>query len=311
MLDNLTGKVVTGKWNRRIYRILRILGSGENGLVYLAERDAELIAIKVSEDSAALSLEWERMREMGQALISPCPRVYEMDDVETDDRVYAFFAMEYIEGGDLRQYAARMSKEQFPAVLLEIAGLLHAMHQKGYAFGDLKPENVLVKKTTLQPVLIDFGGVTPFGAVIKEFTEIYDRSFWGYGARKADEHYDFFALAMVGAFLCLALSGNGKRKLMQLPPGKRKRTLRDYFLEAERQYSFANALHQVVAGKILDYESLCDALAQNQKRQIRETKRQKRWDGTDWALLFSVLVFTFTIAAILLIGGHQSVFVIQ
>ena len=35
------------------------------------------------------------------------------------------------------------------------------------------------------------------GRAIKEFTEFYDRGYWGLGSRKADPAYDLFAVAMI------------------------------------------------------------------------------------------------------------------
>ena len=44
---------------------------------------------------------------------------------------------------------------------------------------------------------IDVGGTTLRGRAIKEFTEFYDRGYWGLGTRKADPAYDLFAVAMI------------------------------------------------------------------------------------------------------------------
>jgi serine/threonine-protein kinase len=49
--------------------------------------------------------------------------------------------------------------------------------------------------------LIDFGGVTQIGNAVKQFTEVYDRGYWGAGSRTADESYDLFSFAM----LCIQL----------------------------------------------------------------------------------------------------------
>ena len=44
---------------------------------------------------------------------------------------------------------------------------------------------------------IDVGGTTIQGRAIKEFTEFYDRGYWGLGTRKAEPAYDLFAVAMI------------------------------------------------------------------------------------------------------------------
>jgi serine/threonine-protein kinase len=54
--------------------------------------------------------------------------------------------------------------------------------------------------------LVDFGGVTQKGRSVKQFTEIYDRGYWGSGSRIADEAYDLFAFAV----LIMQLSGQAQ-----------------------------------------------------------------------------------------------------
>ncbi|WGI63396.1 hypothetical protein QEN29_24350 [Escherichia coli] len=44
---------------------------------------------------------------------------------------------------------------------------------------------------------IDVGGTTKAGRAIKEYTEFFDRGYWGFGTRKAEPSYDLFALSMV------------------------------------------------------------------------------------------------------------------
>ena len=44
---------------------------------------------------------------------------------------------------------------------------------------------------------IDVGGTTIQGRAIKEFTEFYDRGYWGLGTRKAEPSYDLFAVGMI------------------------------------------------------------------------------------------------------------------
>jgi len=48
------GTVIIGKWNRHRYEIVRMLGSGANGVVYLAESSFGLTAIKISIDSVSI-----------------------------------------------------------------------------------------------------------------------------------------------------------------------------------------------------------------------------------------------------------------
>ncbi|MNC38603.1 hypothetical protein D3C75_872200 [compost metagenome] len=54
--------------------------------------------------------------------------------------------------------------------------------------------------------LVDFGGVTPLGKAVKQFTEIYDRCYWNAGDRSADAAYDLFSFAI----LCIHVCGSPK-----------------------------------------------------------------------------------------------------
>ena len=70
------------------------------------------------------------------------------------------------------------------------------LHANGFVFGDIKMENILVSDYGAVE-LIDFGGVTQKGRAVKQFTEIYDRGYWGAGTSIADEAYDIFAFAIL------------------------------------------------------------------------------------------------------------------
>ena len=74
---------------------------------------------------------------------------------------------------------------------------LDKLHENGWVFGDLKPENLIVTGPPPKIRCIDVGGTTIQGRAIKEFTEFYDRGYWGLGSRKAEPTYDLFAVAMI------------------------------------------------------------------------------------------------------------------
>ena len=45
------------------------------------------------------------------------------------------------------------------------------------------------------------------GSSIKEFTEFYDRGYWGLGSRKAEPSYDLFAVAMIMIQMLITQNG--------------------------------------------------------------------------------------------------------
>ncbi len=69
-------------------------------------------------------------------------------------------------------------------------------------FGDLKPDNLIVSGAVPKVRLIGVGGTTIRGRAIKEFTEFFDRGYWGMGTRKAEPSYDLFAVAMIMMNMC-------------------------------------------------------------------------------------------------------------
>lgn len=65
------GTVVTGKWHGRSYRLLRRLGSGANGVVYLAESGCNRVAVKLSDDYASLASEMNILRRFSKVQGAP------------------------------------------------------------------------------------------------------------------------------------------------------------------------------------------------------------------------------------------------
>lgn len=109
----------------------------------------------------------------------------------------SFYVMEYIEGPLLPQYISSKGTEWIPVLMVQLLSSLSVLHQQGWVFGDLKPENLIVTGPPAAIRCIDVGGTTKQGRAIKEYTEFYDRGYWGYGTRKAEPSYDLFAVAMI------------------------------------------------------------------------------------------------------------------
>jgi serine/threonine protein kinase len=84
------------------------------------------------------------------------PRVVRIYDHGVTDE-YVFVAMEYIQGGDLRE---RISLGVTPAealrILVELARALEVIHDAGIVHGDIKPQNVMFRDAR-SLVLVDFG----------------------------------------------------------------------------------------------------------------------------------------------------------
>jgi tetratricopeptide (TPR) repeat protein/predicted Ser/Thr protein kinase len=143
------------------FDILDRIGEGGMGVVYAAY-DPELerrVAIKVlSSDREGESRASERLRREAQAMARLShPNVVDVFDVGmVDGRV--FFAMEYIEGETLTEWAARRPRgwREVIDVLVQAGRGLAAAHADGLVHRDFKPDNVMIDQEGRVRVL-DFG----------------------------------------------------------------------------------------------------------------------------------------------------------
>lgn len=72
-----------------------------------------------------------------------------------------YYVMEYIDGGDLRRLVhdnkGGLSEQEALGVIVPIAEAVSYIHQQGIMHLDIKPDNIVIRKSTKEPVLIDFG----------------------------------------------------------------------------------------------------------------------------------------------------------
>ncbi|MEC3842253.1 protein kinase domain-containing protein [Bacillus amyloliquefaciens] len=194
------GTAIQGKWNGKSYRLLKQLGKGANGIVYLAEASDGHVALKISSDSMSVTSEVNVLKSFSKARSQTMgPSFFDADDafIPQLNKNVSFYVMEYIEGPLLPQYISSKGTEWIPVLMVQLLSSLSVLHQQGWVFGDLKPENLIVTGPPAAIRCIDVGGTTKQGRAIKEYTEFYDRGYWGYGTRKAEPSYDLFAVAMI------------------------------------------------------------------------------------------------------------------
>jgi eukaryotic-like serine/threonine-protein kinase len=144
------------------YIIERRLGRGGMGAVYAATDSVlgRVVALKVldaaggGEDAAHHA---RLLREAQLAARVEHERIARVYDVGTHDG-FAFVAMEYVQGGTLRQWMTRsdVSLPEVVDVATQIAEGLAELHAKGVIHRDLKPENVMLTQQG-GVKLLDFG----------------------------------------------------------------------------------------------------------------------------------------------------------
>lgn len=154
--------LLRGKWLRFFigpYKVLRPLGTGTAGAVYLCEhtRMRRQVAVKVLLAAAARKHSGlERFyREARAAAALDHPNIVHAFDVGRDDRLH-YLAMEYVNGVNLAELvrAAGPLREARAAGYLRQAalGLGHA-HEAGLVHRDLKPSNLMVDRSGVVKVL--------------------------------------------------------------------------------------------------------------------------------------------------------------
>jgi tetratricopeptide (TPR) repeat protein/predicted Ser/Thr protein kinase len=146
------------------YRILRVVGEGGMGVVYEAEQDhpRRLVALKVIKPGFAGSEMLRRFDRESRALARMhhvgIAQIYEAGTAETGSGQQPYFAMEFIHGVRLREYAEsrRLSVRERLELMAKICEPVEHAHQQGIIHRDLKPSNILVDETG-QPKILDFG----------------------------------------------------------------------------------------------------------------------------------------------------------
>jgi serine/threonine protein kinase/Tfp pilus assembly protein PilF len=145
------------------YRVLRTLGVGGMGEVYLAERaDADFeqkVAIKVVHSGALARGVQSRLRVERQILAQlDHPNIAHLLDGGTLADGTAYLVMEYVDGLPIDVYcdSNRLSVAARLNLFQTVCAAVHYAHQNLIVHRDLKPSNILVTASGT-PKLLDFG----------------------------------------------------------------------------------------------------------------------------------------------------------
>lgn len=194
---NRNFNIVKGKWYKNEYKIIKLLGSGGIGEIYLATHEKRgMVALKLSKSMLSITREYDTIRKYKGKGFAPI--IYELDDWQYNGEIYHFFAMEYIKGCNL----AEVMKKHMPLklkihIFMIILGIIADINEAGLIYSDIKHENIMVDYDNMTIRLVDFGSLIPIGESIKEYTPLYDRCSWGLGPRVADLSYQVFSAAVL------------------------------------------------------------------------------------------------------------------
>jgi len=163
------------------YRIVRKLGQGGMGAVYLAQhtlmdepRALKFLSAELSQDAAFTARFLREVRTLRQIRH---PNVVDCGDLESAEDGSLFFSMEFVDGPDLRAFLCD-APQPFDVPLAldltrQIAAGLAAAHARGMVHRDIKPENILLARDAAgwQPKIADFGIVAT-----KESSSVFTRT---------------------------------------------------------------------------------------------------------------------------------------
>ncbi|HEX5271577.1 MAG TPA: serine/threonine-protein kinase [Gemmataceae bacterium] len=144
------------------YRILRTLGSGGMGSVYLAhdtqlDRDVALKVPRFGKGDGGSHVE-RFYREARAMATLRHPNLCGVHDVGQQDGLH-FLTMDYVEGRDLADWlkdARAADSLDAVEIVRKVALALGEAHQAGIVHRDLKPSNVMIDRRG-EPIVMDFG----------------------------------------------------------------------------------------------------------------------------------------------------------
>ena len=206
------------------YRLVRRLGQGGMGQVWLAEQTEPIkrtVALKLIKVGLYDDELLQRFRAERQSLaMMDHPAIAKVFDADATHDGQPYFVMEYVSGAPITQYCddKRLTIAQRLDLFVSVCeGVQHA-HQKAMIHRDLKPANILVTEIDGKPVprIIDFGLAKAIGPQSPDEIIMTRAGGWvgtpGYmspeqagGSADVDTRTDVYAL---GVLLYVLLTGD-------------------------------------------------------------------------------------------------------
>lgn len=200
------------------YRILKLLGSGGMGSVFLAE-DTKLhrqVALKImlpkiAKDPVAKERFMREARAAASLRSEHIIRIYQVD--EEDDLPY--LTMEYLEGGSLDEFMKSTTQLSVTEILSISCGITKGLidaHESGLIHRDIKPGNIWVRSCedgSAQVKILDFGlarvnldesQLTHANAIVG--TPAFMAPEQARGEKLVDARSDLFSFGCVLYYLC-------------------------------------------------------------------------------------------------------------
>lgn len=291
------GTTIRGKFKGNQYTIKGKLGEGAIGVVYLSQRKGKVAALKISEKQTSMTLEVNVLKALEQVRGNRLgPALLDVDDwTSPNGRTYSFYVMEYVEGESIRKFFHKNGVSWLGPFMLQLLEDLEQLHEAGWAFGDLKTENLIIRRSPPRIQWVDVGGMTQHGRAIKEYTEFYDRGYWSLGSRRAEPSYDLFAFVMI--FLEVFYP-----KRFSRPEKGRGKYLFKRIDQVKALKPYAPILKKAIVGRYDTSNEMKQDLIRilARLRKQNQSTSPKRKGGMNlleavWILLFSIFSFIFSL----------------
>jgi serine/threonine protein kinase len=155
---------MVGTWVGR-YKLLKTLGEGGCGVVYLAEQEEPVrrrVALKIIKLGMDTQSVIDRFNAERQALaLMDHPNIAKVLDAGATETGRPYFVMELVDGVKITSYCdnSHLATVERLRLFVQVCQAIQHAHQKGVLHRDIKPSNILVALHDGVPVpkVIDFG----------------------------------------------------------------------------------------------------------------------------------------------------------
>jgi serine/threonine protein kinase/Flp pilus assembly protein TadD len=165
------------------YKLLRVLGEGGMGIVYLAQQDKPVVRevalklIKPGMDSKRVMARFEA-EEQALAMMEH-PHVARVYNAGLTGSGRPYFVMEYVKGVSITEHCDRekLGIEARLGLFLQVCEAVQHAHQKGIIHRDIKPSNiqVAIHGEKALPKIIDFGVAKALSQLLTERTLVTEQ----------------------------------------------------------------------------------------------------------------------------------------